>query len=153
MSGLSLGNDVMLRDIQKSLAFTIISRKSKDRILIMKIYVGHSSSMNYREDLYKPLKQSKLNEEHELVFPHEETEEKFNSKQLLEEECDLFIAEVSNPSTGLGIELGWANLLDIKTICIHKQGKRPSSSISEVTEIIEPYEGKDQLISTIQNLI
>lgn len=72
----------------------------------MKIYVGHSSDIDFREELYEPLKSSRIAEEHKLVFPHEDSEELFDSKEFFRDECDLFIAEVSDSSTGLGIELG-----------------------------------------------
>lgn len=94
----------------------------------MDIYVGHSSSYDFHERLYRPLKDSKLFKEHNVVLPHE-TEGLFDSKSFFQEECDLFIAEVSKPSTGLGIELGWADLFDLKIILISKQESDVSSSL------------------------
>lgn len=49
----------------------------------MDIYIGHSSSINYRKNLYQPLKESKIAEEHNLILPHEDSEEPFNSKEFL----------------------------------------------------------------------
>jgi hypothetical protein len=87
----------------------------------LKIYVGHPSSIQFRKELYRPLKESSLSNEHELVFPHEDSERPFDSKTFLKEEADLFIAKVSEPSTGLGIELGWADLFEVPVICIHRE--------------------------------
>jgi hypothetical protein len=37
----------------------------------MKIYIGHSTEMQYEEELYSPLKESEIIEEHELMLPHD----------------------------------------------------------------------------------
>jgi hypothetical protein len=99
----------------------------------MKIYIGHSSSFNYQDNLYNPLRNSDLNEKHAIVLPHEDSEEPFNSKDYLKNRCDVFVAEVSEASTGLGIELGWADQYEIPILCIHRASSKPSSSISQVT--------------------
>jgi hypothetical protein len=90
----------------------------------MKIYVGHSRKFNFKEELYEPLK--KL--DHDFTFPHKNSDEPFNSNEFLKT-CDLMIAEVSFPSTGLGIEIGWADLLNIPIIFIHKKGSKISGSL------------------------
>lgn len=99
----------------------------------MKIYIGHSSSFNYQDNLYNPLRNSDLNEKHAIVLPHEDSEEPFNSKDYLKNRCDVFVAEISEASTGLGIELGWADQYEIPILCIHRESSKPSSSISQVT--------------------
>ncbi len=72
----------------------------------MKIYIAHSRNFDFQNELYKPIRQSPLNNEHSFVLPHENSDEPFNSKEYLEDKADLLIAEVSDPATGLGIELG-----------------------------------------------
>ena len=119
----------------------------------MKIYIGHSSSINYKENLYKPLKNSRLNEKHELVFPHEDSDEPFNSKGYLKNDCDLVIAEVSEASTGLGIELGWANLYKIPILCVYEEDSDPSSSLSAITENIREYTDAEDLVTIIEEEI
>lgn len=42
--------------------------------LSMRIYVTHSSGFNYKNELYLPLRNSALNEKHEITLPHEHTE-------------------------------------------------------------------------------
>jgi hypothetical protein len=79
----------------------------------MDIYIGHSSSIDFKEQLYEPLRNSGLDDEHNIVLPHEDSDEPFNSKKLLKNKCDVFVAEVSEASTGLGIELGWADLYEV----------------------------------------
>lgn len=115
----------------------------------MKIYIGHSSSIDCREELYEPLRESDLDEEHELVLPHETSDELFDSKEFLRDECDLFVAEVSKPSTGLGIELGWADEFGVPVLCVHSEEAEISSSVSVVAEDVQKYMSKKELLELI----
>ena len=55
-------------------------------MILVKIYSGHSSSIDYRKRIYEPLKNSELNEEYGILLPHEESEELFDSKTFLKTE-------------------------------------------------------------------
>ena len=77
-------------------------------VIFMKIYVAHSKKLDYKKELYEPLRNSSLNNEHEIILPHEKSDKPFSSKEFFKT-CDVIIAEVSYSGTGLGIELGWAN--------------------------------------------
>ncbi|QGA80311.1 hypothetical protein [Candidatus Nanohalobium constans] len=112
----------------------------------MKIYIGHSSSMDFRGNLYEPLRNSKLSERHNLVFPHDGSDELFDSKSFLQDEADLMVAEVSQPSTGLGIELGWADSFGLPIICIHRDGETPSSSIKAVESETVEYKDNEEML-------
>lgn len=114
----------------------------------MKIYVGHSTNFDYQNELYAPLKSSRLWDKHEFVLPHDKTTEPFHSKKMIES-CNLLIAEVSFPSTGLGIELGWAEVANVPVIAICREGCKPSSSIHVITDKILFYEGAESLIDSI----
>ena len=114
----------------------------------MKIYIIHATSFEFSTELYQPIKASTLFSEHEFVFPHEAKEA--NSKRTIQG-CDLVIAEVSHPSTGSGIELGWANVFDIPILCLHKSEKKPSSSLRQVTEHILCYERHADIPSLIDS--
>lgn len=118
----------------------------------MKIYIGHSTDLAYQKELYQPLKESSLADDHELVFPHD-SEEFFNSKKFLREECDVFIAEVSRDSTGLGIELGWAEEFDVPVICIHMKDSRVSGSLEVVTGKILDYENSRELVEIVEEAV
>lgn len=116
----------------------------------MKIYLGHSSAIDYETRLYQPLRDSQLFEDHTLVLPHAD-DGLFDSKQFFEAECDLVVAEVSTASTGLGIELGWADLYNVPVLAIHRTDADPSSAITAVTTDIQTYtepEDVPQLIET-----
>ena len=115
----------------------------------MKIYVGHSSEFNYTEELYKPLRESQLNLKHEIILPHEDSSEPFNSKKFLQT-CNLMIAEVSFPSTGLGIELGWADFFNVPIMFIYKKDSKISSSLKVISKEFIEYNSKEELINKLE---
>jgi hypothetical protein len=119
----------------------------------MKIYIAHSRSFNFEEELYVPLKNSFLVKEHLLVFPHDESNELFNTKQFFRDGCDLVLAEVSYPSIGLGIELGWANLLNVPVVCMYKKNTKMSGSLKEISDQFIEYSDLDDLITKIKDII
>lgn len=104
----------------------------------VKIYIAHASCFDYQNELYKPLKASSLAEKHTLIFPHEADENPTHSKAIIGA-CDAIIAEGSHPSTGMGIELGWADDLGKPIIVIHKRDRQPSPSISIIASAVMPY--------------
>lgn len=117
----------------------------------MKIYVGHSTSIDYKE-LYEKLKGSRLAKDHDIVLPHEESEDLFDSKTFLREECDLFLAEVSEASTGLGIELGWADEFGVPILCVYGRDSKPSSSLEAVTDRIVAYDTIEELSKIVSRI-
>ncbi len=119
----------------------------------MKIYVGHSTAIPFRQKLYEPLRNSKIDEEHTLIFPHEDSDEMFDSKSFLCDECDLFIAEVTEASTGLGIELGWADQFGVPIVCVYRSGSDPSSSLKAVTDEIRGYSSSMGLIEIVESVL
>jgi hypothetical protein len=118
----------------------------------MKIYFGHSKGFDYKNELYAPVRNSGLNKEHEIIFPHEQSDLPKNSKEFLKT-CDLMIAEVSFPATGLGIELGWADAFNIPILLLHKKGVHVSSSAKLLTENIIEYDGSEDLVNKIEEFI
>lgn len=117
----------------------------------MKIFITHSNSFNFKEELYKPLRSSSLNDEHEIIFPHEE-DTKVDTKKIIKNQ-DLIIAEVSYSSTGSGIEIGWASAFEILIIGIFKAGSTPSSSVSYIAKDQIEYKNSEDLISKLSNYL
>ncbi len=115
----------------------------------MKIYIGHPKQFDYKKNLYEPIRNSGLDKEHEIIFPHEK-DELLDSRDLIKS-CDLMIAEVSLPSTGLGIELGWADCLGVPIICMHKKGSSISDSLKMTTDIFIEYSDGDEMVSLLEN--
>lgn len=116
----------------------------------MKIYIAHSTGYDYQEELYKPIRNSILSDKHEIVLPHENNIENFSSKEYFNN-CDLVIAEVSFPSTGMGIELGWANIQYIRVVCIYKIGTKPSSALNTVSKDFIEYSSSNELIQKLES--
>jgi hypothetical protein len=119
----------------------------------MKIYVAHSRSFDFKKELYEPVRQSFLNDEHAFVLPHETSDELFNSKDYLKNEADLIIAEISEPTTGLGIELGWADTYEVPIVCIYRKGSKVSGSLEVVSKNFVEYSNSKELISGIKEII
>ncbi len=76
----------------------------------------------------------------------------FNSKEYLKQ-CKFMIAEVSIPALGLGIEIGWANLYDVKIICLAKEGTNPSTSLSVVSKDIIKYTDEEDMIKKLEQVL
>lgn len=116
----------------------------------LRVYVSHSKGFDFVNDLYKPLKDAKLPVE--FIFPHEERLDPYNSKELFEKNgCDCVLAEVSTFSTGQGIELGWANMLQIPILCVYKQNYKISGSLQILTKSFIEYSDSNDLINKLRD--
>ncbi len=120
----------------------------------MNIYVSHATSFDFQSELYGPLKEFLNLKNIKLVFPHENSLELFNTKEFFDsKQCNLVIADVSFPSTGQGIELGWANMMNIPIMCIHKSNTFSSNSLKAVSTTLIPYESIESIVSELEKHI
>lgn len=120
----------------------------------MKIYVAHSQLLDFKKDLYEPILNSDLSKEHEFIFPHESSSKPYGSEECIKNDIDFMLAEVSEPSTGLGIELAWADTYGIPILCIYKKEAKISGSIeSSIKCILAEYSNKKDLILSIERMI
>lgn len=104
---------------------------------------------DFKKDLYEPLKNSGIDVE--FIFPHQNSDEPFDSKSLFESKsCDFVLAEGSYQSTGQGIELGWANNFGIKIISIFRSGSRISNSLKTISERVIEYNDEADMIDKIK---
>jgi hypothetical protein len=99
-----------------------------------------------------PIREHFKNTTLNIVLPHENSDKAFNSKEFFKN-CDLVIAEVSKPSTGLGIELGWADLLDIPIFCLNQKDYPISGSLKVISNHFYTYETSNELIKIINNIL
>jgi nucleoside 2-deoxyribosyltransferase len=118
------------------------------RSLAMKIYIAHSNNFNFKDELYLPLRRSLVNEKHEIILPHENSNIK-NSKQIIRT-SDVVIAEVSYPATGEGIELGWADAFKKPIICMYKARTSPANSLKTITNNIVSYTNSEDMLNKIE---
>jgi hypothetical protein len=112
----------------------------------MKIYVSHSREFNFEDELYKPLK-SPAFMEYDFFFPHENGKDVNTLDEV--KKSDLILAEVSFPSTGQGIECGWASMLNIPILCITKEGSKISGSLKHLTDKCIVYSNETDLVSKL----
>ncbi len=117
----------------------------------MKIFVPHSSSFDFRSELYIPIRNSPLNRIHEFILPQEKRREVI-TKDIIRS-CDMVLAEVSHPSTGQGIELGWASILGIPIICIYKSTSKYSQALHYVTDRFIAYSSSSDLLVKVEEVI
>jgi len=113
----------------------------------MKIYLAHANSYDYQARLYSPIRTSVLNESHEFFLPHE-AGRKENTKVMMKD-FDLVLAEVSVPATGLGIELGRADIFRIPILCLYEKGAKISNSLKYVTTEFIEYDGAADMLQKL----
>lgn len=108
--------------------------------------------MDYKRDFYDLVRQSSVYANHDCIFPHETDENSWNDRAFYQT-IDLFVAEISHPSTGLGIELGWASEAGCKIVCVHKADVSPSAAIRSVCQDVMAYKNHDELIALFEKAV
>ena len=68
-------------------------------------------------------------------------------------DMDLLIVEVSFPSTGQGIEIGWASTLKVPILCIYKNGNKISGSLKYITDDFITYIDSNDLVAKISGFL
>ncbi len=117
----------------------------------MKIFVAHSSGFDFTTKLYGPLRSSALNTAHEIHLPQEGKVEEITRDIIAA--ADVLLVEVSMPSLGAGIEMGWADAFDIPIIALYEKGTAVSFSIDNViTDRIE-YKDEADMIKQIEEAL
>lgn len=87
-----------------------------------------------------------------MFYPHDPNNSNVEANDIMKN-IDLLIAEVSYPSTGQGIELGYAYTNGVPIICFHKTNTTPSTSLKFVTDKIVEYRSTNQLVEKISDLV
>lgn len=118
----------------------------------MKIYIGHSREFNYEAELYRVIRADSELSSYNIILPHEDGKS-FNWGREFYSSLSLFIAEVSLPATGLGIELGWAYDSNVPIVCLSRRGAKVSSSLRAVTTQFYEYDSPDDLRKIIKDAI
>jgi hypothetical protein len=117
----------------------------------MKVYVSHKRKMADLDMFYKTIEHTSG---FEWILPHKFSDKPFDSKKLFESKgCDKIFAEVSEPATGQGIELGWANMLNIPIVCGFKAGTKPSGSLKLVASKFFEYTDFNDLATKLSGYL
>ena len=117
----------------------------------MKIYISHSSNFDYGNELYSPLLRA-FSTDHDVYLPHSPENAGKNSKDIIGD-SDVVFAEVSHPSTGQGIELGWAEAAGIPIVCFYKTDTKPSGALKHITEVFIAYDTENDMITQLATAI
>jgi hypothetical protein len=115
----------------------------------MNIYISHCGAYDYENELYQPIKESRLASSHNFFLPHEP--QNLDTDAVTElKHTDVLVAESSFPSTGQGIELAQAKAAGVPIVCFYKVGAKPSSSLRFVTNKIIEYTDMPDFFSKLQ---
>lgn len=116
----------------------------------MKIYFSHPKNIDYKP-IYELLDSLK---EYEFILPYRDNEKPLDSSSLIKgKNCDMIFAEVTLPSTGQGVELGWANQLNLPIICFHKKDNISSRSLKFIAKEIFEYDNLEDLSIKIKKVL
>ena len=119
------------------------------------VYVIHSREFDFKNKLYNPLRNSSLNEKVNFIFPHENSDKPYNSKELFlsKNENLIILAEMSYDAKGRDMELGMAYIMDIPVIAIYKPGSNISGSqkLPMVNEI--EYNSIEEIIEELEKVL
>lgn len=119
----------------------------------MKVYFGHSKKINYQE-FYNAFLKSELSKNYEFIFPHAKDYNNRNGRAFYNKEnIDIFLAEVSSPATGLGIELGFAYDEKIPIYCFHQENCHVNNSLYTITDNIIEYKNIEDFLIKVTNIL
>ena len=118
----------------------------------MRIYVAHSTNTDYENEIYKPLRGDSFFLRHKLCLPHENNMNISNSREDYRG-YDIVIAECSNPSTGMGIELGWFYDEKKPIYCFYREGTKPSNAVKTISEQMIEYKNSQDFVNKIKDVI
>lgn len=117
-----------------------------------KIYLAHSSKYDYQANLYQPIKSSNLNNEYEFTYLLDQPIFLPNTKETIKS-FDAVVAEIGYPSTGAGIEIGWADAFRVPLVLIHSSEYQPATYYKELTEYIIAYNSNADMIAKLQDTL
>lgn len=130
----------------------LVSKEGEPSELPMRIFVAHSSNFDFKNELYLPLRESELNKRHKIVLPQEKNEPEPVTRDIIRN-VNLLVAEVSHPSTGQGIELGWADVFGIPIVCMYKKGSKISNSLHKITDKFISYDDPQDMVQQLATFI
>ncbi len=114
------------------------------------IYVSHSRYFDFRNELYKPLLE--IFDANQIILPHQLTSNIYPIKEMLiNKQIEYILAEVSYPSTGQGIEFGYADMTSTPVILLAKEDVKLSSSVEEMFTNIIRYKDTADLIDQVKS--
>ncbi len=118
----------------------------------MKVYFGHSKAIDYENIIYKVIRESEDLKDYNIILPHETDKTAYNTRDFYKS-LDLFIADISEKATGLGIELGWAFDDGVPIYYVYQEGSKLSSSVRCLSDKFYSYTDRDSLIEQVKLIL
>lgn len=116
-----------------------------------RIFVAHSSTLDFQRELYQPIQELSLLSKFDFNLPLLDGVYKTTLDDI--KNSDIVIAEVSYASTGMGIELGWANILEKPIIVFAKTGTKISRSLDKVLVQKFLYDSTEDMIMKLSQAL
>ena len=119
------------------MSYLLLRQTRRYSMKTLRLYIGHATQgFNYKNTLYVFLKKSAWAKNHSLILPHDNNTVPIDSKKLFTEAKQdlIMLADLSAPSTGLGMEIFWAKQYSIPVIFCAQEGSNPTSAVKFVWE-------------------
>ncbi|MCD8494736.1 MAG: nucleoside 2-deoxyribosyltransferase [Candidatus Pacebacteria bacterium] len=117
----------------------------------MKIVITHATTFPFEQELYAPLMAADFFSEHEFLLPQRTGLAQQITEDMIRT-ADVVICEVSLPSTGQGIEIGWATAHKTPCVCIHKKDAHISGALQYVCDVIIPYRDTQDMVEQVRRV-
>lgn len=135
--------------INKILFNELFGSIDRENVVLSNIYIAHLKQSNYVEELYEPLKNSLLAKKFNFIFPNEDVDTTIDSREAIKS-CKYMIAEVSQPSIKLGMDIEYARNNGVEVICIFKRGYNPASCLKQASKVFIQYEHSDDFVKKLE---
>lgn len=108
------------------------------------VYLAHSSKFDFKNKLYEPIKRSKIGNLYDFIYLMDNPGNLPNTKEMIQT-CQAVIGEISYPSIGAGIEIGWADAFDIPLILIHNHSYNPPEYYKTFSSYLLKYDDPERI--------
>ncbi len=117
----------------------------------LNIYFGHSKKIDYQK-IYDWIESCEELKKYNFMFPHKLDSNSRNGRDFYKN-IDVFIAEISFPSTGLGIELGFSFDEKIPIYCFYKENSNYTNALLSVTNNFIEYTAREDFLKKLIKIL
>lgn len=118
----------------------------------LKVYFVHSRRIDYNNDIYLPVLRSNILSKHTLIFPETNANKDTYYKDLMEK-ADIFIVDLTNPDTGLNMELKESILLKKPILALAKRSIGYEEKYQKLLKNVIGYDNPQELASYVERFV
>lgn len=118
----------------------------------LKVYFVHSRRIDYNNDIYLPVLRSNILSKHTLIFPETNANKDTYYKDLMEK-ADIFIVDLTNPDTGLNMELKESILLKKPILALAKRSIGYEEKYQKLLKNVIGYDNPQELVSYVERFV